>query len=131
MGLLLKKSRKKMFEQKTPHIPLNTLISAMPLGPKLLHYITSLFRINFTDNVIFFALQNWFRNLSSVMQLLALLQSIPCGHRITSHCFKLIDRICNLCLYYRIGFKLMMSQEQNKHINIKKRTEHTPFRTPP
>ena len=32
----------------------------IPLGPNLLHYITSLFRISFRDYVIFFTLENWF-----------------------------------------------------------------------
>ena len=32
----------------------------VPLGPKLLHYITLLFRIDFSDDLILFTLQNWF-----------------------------------------------------------------------
>ena len=42
-------------------------------------------RIHFPDYVVFLALQNWVRIVFRVMQCLALLRSIPCGHQITCH----------------------------------------------
>ena len=57
--------------------PQRYYLERVPLGPTLLHYISLLFGVKFPDDVICFALPR--------LLFLALLQSIPCGHRITLH----------------------------------------------
>ena len=71
--------------QRTNRLENLTELLRYPLVPKLLHYITSLFRIVFPNYVIIFTLQNWFRIVSLVICFLALLQGIPCRYRITLH----------------------------------------------
>ena len=77
----------------------------MLLGPKLLHYITLLFRINFPNYVIIvyrigFELFPWLYNFLCCFK--AHCVDIGLHYMIV---FELTYRLCNLFLHYRIGFE--------------------------
>ena len=82
----------------------------LPLGPKLLHYITLLFRINFLDYVILFYITELVSKyfLGYVISCVVFkVNHMDIGlHYIIA--FELIYRLCNLFLHYRIGFELIM-----------------------
>ena len=82
----------------------------LPLGPKLLHYITLLFRIHFPDYVIIFYITEL------VLKLFPRLYNFCCCFKVYHvdiglHyiiVFEIIPWLCNLSLHYRIGFELIM-----------------------
>ena len=84
-------------------------LAVCDLGPKLLHYITLVFRINFPDYLIFFTLQYWFRIIFQLSNVFCCCKAYHVGIRLHYRIvFELIYRLCNSFLHYRIGFELIM-----------------------
>ena len=87
---------------------------AVPLGPKLLHYITLSLWINFPDSVIIICITKVVSKYFLGFVILALLQSIPCGYQITLHnCFRINLPVIN----YRMGFELRFRRARTGHKN--------------
>ena len=83
--------------------------STLPLGPKLLHYTTLLFRTNFPHSVIMLYITELVSNFSSAMNFLCCCKAyhVDIGKHLHNF-FELIYRLCNLFLHDRIGFELIM-----------------------